>query len=198
MFHPWGGGIRQLCERGFLNCVVGEQKAYTLAPEFTPIPEVEAKLELAKRYFTYYGPATIHDAMYFFHVSASQVKKWLSALPVTAIQCAGKTYFYIDNGMVPNREIPKCLFLAGFDQMLLGYEKKESLYLKQEDIRSVFNMAGIVMPTVMLDGIISGKWKKKDNKLQIELFRSLSDADLRQLHEKAEKLWPEIQKIDIK
>ena len=29
MFDPWGGGIRELCERGFMNYVVQERKAFT-------------------------------------------------------------------------------------------------------------------------------------------------------------------------
>ena len=62
MFDPWGGGIREMCERGFLNYVVQEKKAFCLAPAFTPIPEQKAKLEMARRYFTYMGPSTVHDA----------------------------------------------------------------------------------------------------------------------------------------
>ena len=30
LFHPWGGGIRELCQRGFLNYLVQEQKAFEL------------------------------------------------------------------------------------------------------------------------------------------------------------------------
>ena len=62
MFDPWGGGIRELCERGFMNYVVQEKKTFCLSPAFTPIPQEDAELEIARRYFTHYGPATIHDA----------------------------------------------------------------------------------------------------------------------------------------
>lgn len=55
MFHPWGGGVRQLCERGFINYAAGEKKEFCLAPAFEPLPESEAKLELAKRYFEFYA-----------------------------------------------------------------------------------------------------------------------------------------------
>ena len=132
MFDQWGGGIRELCERGFMNYVVQEKKAFCLSPEFTPIPEEEAKLEQARRYFTTFGPATIHDAMYYFHVSATQVKQWMKELSLKETECDGKTYYYIENGKSYNHEMPDCLFLAGFDQLLLGYEKKESLYLPTE------------------------------------------------------------------
>ena len=48
MFESWGGGIRELCERGFMHYVVREKKAYIASPEFKPMPEEEAKLEIAR------------------------------------------------------------------------------------------------------------------------------------------------------
>lgn len=197
MFDQWGGGIRELCERGFMNYVVQEKKAFCLAPEFTPIPEEKANLELARRYFANFGPATIHDAMYYFHTTTTQVKKWLTNLPVQTVECEGKTYYYIENGKTYDHEMPKCLFLAGFDQLMLGYEKKESLYLSQEHLRSVFNLAGIVMPTVLLDGRAVGKWKQKNGKLSVELFEKLGAQEKRAVKDKAETLWNDLKKIEI-
>ena len=198
MFHPWGGGIRELCERGFMNYVVQEKKAFGLSPEFTPIPEENAKLEMARRYFTNFGPATIRDAMYFFHASALQVKKWLSELPVTACEWEGKTFYYIPNGKSYDPDIPECLFLAGFDQLMLGYEKKESLFFKSEYMRSIFNLSGIVIPAVMLRGNVVGRWKKKNRTLTTELFESVSESDAAVIRRKAESLWDDIGRIDWK
>ncbi len=189
MFESWGGGIRELCERGFMNYVVQEKKAYCLSPDFTPIPEEEAELEIARRYFANFGPAAIHDAMYYFRVSAAQVKKWLSALPVHRAECEGRTYYYCENGKAYDKGIPRCLFLAGFDQLMLGYEKKESLYLAPEHLRGIFNLAGIVMPAVLLNGEIAGKWKKKNKKLSIQLFSHRGAKEKAVMREKAEALW---------
>lgn len=188
MFDPWGGGIRELCERGFLNYTAGEEKNFCLAPLFTPIPEEAAMLELARRYFTNFGPSTIHDAMYFFHTTAAQVRKWLSALPVTAAEWGGRTYFYIETG-APAGDIPGCLFLAGFDQLMLGCEKKESLFLPREHLRSIFNLAGIVHPAVLVDGIAVGRWSLKNGKLKVFLF---SPADKALIADTAARLWPEL------
>ena len=197
MFDQWGGGIRELCERGFMNYVVQEKKAFCLAPEFVPIPEEEAKLEMARRYFTNFGPATIHDAMYYFHASATQVKQWMKKLPLTEAECDGKTYYYIDNGKNYNKEMPDCLFLAGFDQLMLGYEKKESLYLPQEHLRKIFNLAGIVMPALMINGQIAGKWKLKNGKLTVEVFDKISEKEQKVIKEKAEILGNDLKTIEI-
>ena len=189
MFHAWGGGIRELCERGWIHSKAQEEKAYCLTPKFEPIPEEEAKLELARRYFTHMAPATIHDAMYFFRTTTKQVKQWLAQLPVSETQCQGKTYYYIETGRTYPQDIPHCLFLAGFDQLMLSYEKKESLYLPPEHLRKIFNLAGIVMPAVLLDGQVVGRWKKKDRKLMVEVFTALSEAERRRIEEAANTLW---------
>lgn len=193
MFDPWGGGIRELCERGFLHQLPREEKTFALSPEITPMEEEATQLELARRYFTHYGPATIHDCQYFFRVSAAQVKRWLNVLPVTATEYNGTTYFYID-GEFLSEEIPHCLFLAGFDALMLGYEKKESLFLPQEHLRQIFNLAGIVHPAILVDGEVVGRWRKKDHKLTITCF-SPSNTDL--LKDHAQNLWGDLKKVDI-
>lgn len=195
MFEAWGGGIRELCERGFMHYVVQEKKAYIASPEFKPMPEEEAKLEIVRRYFTNMGPATIHDAMYYMGAKQAEVKNWLNILPVESFDCEGKTYYYIPNGKSYDKEIPPCLFLAGFDQLMLGYQKKESLYLPQEHLRGIFNLAGIVMPPILLNGKVVGKWKKKNTSLTLTLFESIDADEQKIICDTAERLWNDMSKI---
>lgn len=196
MFEAWGGGIRELCERGFMHYVVQEKKAYIASPEFKPIPEEEAKLEIARRYFTNIGPATIHDAMYYTGAKQAEVKNWLKQLPVESFDCDGKTYFYIENGKSYDGEIPPCIFLAGFDQLMLGYQKKESLYLPAEHMRNIFNLAGIVMPPILLYGKVVGKWKKKGARLNLTLFESVGKRDRKMISDTAETLWNDLKSVN--
>ena len=195
MFDQWGGGVRELCERGFMNYAVQEKKVFAISPEFCPVPEEKAKLEIARRYFTNMGPATIHDAMYYTGAKQAEVKNWLKALPVEAVECNGKTYYYIPNGNSYDHAIPSCIFLAGFDQLMLGYQKKESIYLPQSHLRGIFNLAGIVMPSVLLNGKVVGKWKKKNNKLTVVLFETLAKTEKTIICDNAKILWNDISKI---
>jgi len=198
MFDPWGGGIRQLCERGFIHYAVQENKAFCLAPDFVPMNEKEAALEKARRYFMHFGPATIHDAMYFFHATLGQVKEWIGQLNPECVECDGKVYYYIENPNASyNCETPRCLFLAGFDQLMLGYEKKESLYLPPEYMRGIFNLAGIVMPALLLNGTVAGRWKNKNGKVRVELFRPVTAAERHLVCQGAEALWPDMKKLEI-
>ena len=195
LFDQWGGGIRELCERGFMHYVVQEKKAYIASPEFKPIPEEEAKLEIARRYFTNIGPATIRDAMYYMGAKQAEMKNWLKILPVESFDCEGKTYYYIPNGKPYDKGIPPCIFLAGFDQLMLGYQKKESIYLPQEHLRGIFNLAGIVMPPILLNGKVVGKWKKKNANFTFTLFETISDNEKKIIRNAAEELWGNISKI---
>ena len=193
LFDPWGGTIRALCEAGRLCHKVQEKKAYQLCPAFEPMAEEPACLELARRYFTHFGPATIKDAAYFLGTTQTKVKSWLKQLPVIVTSLDGKSYFYIDNGL-PAGELPGCLFLAGFDQLMLGYEKTESLFLPKEHMRDIFNLAGIVRPAILVDGTVVGWWNLKNRKLKITLF---SPADQQLIERTATALWNDLKRIEV-
>ena len=193
LFDPWGGTIRALCEAGRICHKVQEKKAYQLCPAFEPMAEEPARIELARRYFTHFGPATIKDAAYFFGTTQTKVKSWLKQLPVTETTLEGKSYFYIDEGL-PAGEMPDCLFLAGFDQLMLGYEKTESLFLPNEHLRDIFNLAGIVRPAILVNGMAVGWWNLKNRKLKITLFSSVNQ---KLISDAATRLWNDLKGIEV-
>lgn len=194
IFDPWGGLIRALCEKGALCHKVQEKKAYALCPPFEPMEEEPAHLEMARRYFTHFGPATIKDAAYFFGTTQTKVKAWLKDLPVSEITWDGKSYFYIDNGL-PAGYIPECVFLGGFDQLMLGYEKKESLFLSMEHIRDIFTLGGVVRPAILINGTVAGWWNRKNSRLSVTLFENQNPG---LITEAANKLWPTVKVTEFK
>ena len=196
MFHPWGGGLRQLCERGFMHYAAEEKKEFRPSPVFEPMPEDEARLELARRYFRNYGPATVKDAAYFFGTTQAEVKKLLPRLPVETAVCEGRTYFSLGEAE-PEGVVPRCIFLAGFDPLMLGYEKRDSLFLPPEHLRAIFSLAGIVMPAVLLRGRVAGRWKRRGRRLSIELFSPADRQDTELLRESAAALWSEVTAIEF-
>ena len=192
LFDPWGGTIRALCEAGRICHKVQENKAYQLCPAFEPMAKESAELELARRYFTHFGPASIKDAAYFFGTTQTNVKFWLKQLPVTETLVDGKSCFFIDNGL-PTGELPACLFLAGFDQLILGYEKTESPFLPRAHMREIFTLAGIVRPAILVNGTVVGWWNLKKRRLKITLF---SPTDRKLIADTAEGLWHDLKQIE--
>lgn len=194
LFDPWGGIIRALCESGRIFHKVQEKKAYRLCPPFQPMEQDDALLELTRRYFTNFGPATTKDAAYFFKRPQSQVKALLSRLPLTQTRLEGKNYFYIERDLPAEAAVPDCLFLAGFDQLMLGYEKSESLFLPQEHLRDIFTRSGIVRPAVLIHGQAAGWWNLKGPALKITLF---APENRNPVTDAAVKLWGNAIRIEF-
>lgn len=192
LFHQWGGIIRELCEKGRICYKVQEKKSFILCPPFESMDFNSARLEIVRRYFTNYGPATIKDAAYFLGVPQRDVKNYLDQLPYSTVLVENKTYYYIPQQKNYNQDISRCIFLAGFDPLMLGYEKKESLFLPPEYLRCIFNLAGIVMPSVLYNGKVIGKWKRNKRKLMITPFEYLTESMKRDISDAAEQLWGDV------
>ena len=195
IFHPWGGGIRELCERGFLCGTVSEEKAFRLCPAFMPMEEQDALLEQTRRYFTNYGPASVRDAAYYFCTSQAEIKKRLAQLPVEAAECEGQRLFSLYSGRAPGQSLPGCLLLAGFDPLMLGYEKKQSVFLPPEYLRGIFSLSGIVMPPVLLRGVVAGRWKRSGKRLLVMCFRPFSREERGFTEAAAARLWGEAVRV---
>ena len=194
-FHPWGGLIAELAGVGAIAFRVEmaddmhpvETRRYRLLAPFTPLAEDAARVELLRRYFTHYGPATLRDAAYFFRWTQAEVKALLPRLPVETAVAEGRTHFFIPSGE-PERDMPEVLLLAGFDPLMLGYRKEDNPFLPGEHLRGIFNLAGIVSPAILLRGRVAGKWKEKDGRIDFTAFETLSARDKALIEGEAERL----------
>ena len=189
VFNGWGGLLRPLCERGFLTYKVQEKKAFALSPDYVPMNKDGAKREQMKRYLEHIAPATVRDISYFLGYSQTEVKKILETLPIDNLNVDGTDYFYM--GELPDDcpDIPDCVFLSGFDQLLLGYEKKDSIFLPPEHLRGIFTLTGIVLPALLINGTVAGRWKRSGRKIEITPFRKLLKREMKTIGSCALKLW---------
>ena len=188
VFNSWGGTLRYLAETGRITHVVGTEKAFRLCPPFEPMEEEAARLEMARRYFSV-GPATVKDAAYFFGRPQREVKAWMAQLPLSHAFVEGKDCFWLEDGQTDWPEVPDCLFPAGFDQLMLSYEKTESSFLPKEFVPNIFSRAGIVMAPILLRGMVAGRWKEKNGTLTLTPFGSWPEADRRLVLSGAEERW---------
>ena len=184
VFNAWGGTLRYLAETGQITHVVGEDKAFQLCPPFVPMEEEPARLEMARRYFAM-GPATVKDAAYFFGKPQREVRQWMTQLPLEHAMVDGKGCFWLENGQTDWPDIPDCLLLGSFDQLMLAYEKKENPFLPPEHLRGIFNLSGIVMAPILLHGSVAGRWKRSGKKLLLTPFGLWTEEDKRTVEEAA-------------
>ena len=80
---------------------------------------------------------------------------------------------------------------------MLGYEKRESLFLDPEHLRGIFNLSGIVHPALLIDGKVAGRWGRKGRRLRLEFFGSSSGAIKAAAAEAAERLWDDISALEF-
>ena len=190
VFSGWGGVIRLLAESGVLCVSAHVNRAYLRAPQLPSMPREQVELELLRRFVTHYGPVTLHDAMYFFRWPQKKIRPLLEQLPVEVCTCEKHTYYYmVQPDVLP--QLPPCTFLAGFDPLMLGYEKKESIYLPQEHLKQIFNNTGIVFPALLIDGQVRGKWKEQPRRIDVTLFEPLNKAHMQALEQECARLWPD-------
>ena len=188
-FDAWGGLLRAMAENGAIAYAAEAGKRFVLLEPHESWEKERARNEILRRYFTGYGPATIRDAAYFTGWGMREVAARAEKLDLRRAVYGGEDFFM--DAQAETGEVPKCAYLAGFDPMMLGYEKKTSLTLAQENLRAVFNLAGIVAPTVLLGGRVAGKWKKTGKKLEVALFRAVTEEERRAMEEEAGKVFGE-------
>ena len=92
-------------------------------------------------------------------------------------------------GLTAEQALPDCLLLAGFDPLMLGYEKKRNVFLPQAYLRGIFSLSGIVMPPVLLHGTVAGRWKRSGKRLQITMFRPFTPEERCSAEQAAEHIW---------
>lgn len=144
----------------------GKQPTFTLLDEWIPTDgrmDQDASLaELARRYFTSHGPATLQDfiawsaltttdARHAIHLAASQLAEekvgakiyWLSSETVSAPQKSSTAYL-----------------LPGFDEYLLGYRDRSPSLDSRHAGKVCPSANGMFISTVVIDGQILGIWKR--------------------------------------
>ena len=78
---------------------------------------------------------------------------------------------------------------------MLGYEKKQNIFLPQTYLRGIFSLSGIVMPPVLLHGAVTGRWKRSGKRLQITMFRPFTPEERRSAEQAAERIWGDAVKL---
>ncbi len=201
VFDPWGGLIRELAETGVIGFRVDmadvvrpvEDKRYRLLPQFVPMEERAASVEILRRYLTHYGPVTLRDAAYFFRWTQSEICALLDELPVDSVTCGGRACLFLP-GERPSGGLPDVILLAGFDPLMLGYRKEDSVFLTPDSsgrspLRGIFNLAGIIHPAILLRGRVVGRWKEKDGKVGFTAFEPLCAPDKYLIEQEAARLF---------
>lgn len=134
-------------------------------PKTKTLTRDKALVELARRYFTSHGPATIQDFTWWSGLLRNDAKAGLEAVKsqLESETIGDKTYWYMESKL--KHSSPRVHLLPSFDEYIVGYKDRsvslEKIHSKNKGIEN------IMYPTIAIDGQIVGTWKRKFNKNEV-------------------------------
>lgn len=165
----------------------GKQHTFVLLDEWIPAGRKKdrdvALAEIARRYFTGHGPATLQDFAAWTGLSAADAR---AALDSVASRLShetkdGKDYWMAHNPAKIQPAPSGGFLLPGFDEYLLGYKDRSAALDPQHVPKVIPANNGRFLPTIVLDGCVAGTWQReiKRGKLTITLspFKRLKKTE---------------------
>ena len=141
----------------------------------------EALAELARRYFSSHGPATLQDFAWWSGLTITDAKKGLEIVRSDFVQesIKSQTYWMPPQSAALKSKSKSVFLLPNFDEYLVAYKDRtaatDERYFKQ--IMKSGN--GIFSPVIVINGRIAGVWKRslseKKVVIQTNLFTPLNE-----------------------
>jgi hypothetical protein len=129
------------------------------APDAAPRDRDEALALLAERYVAGHGPTTVADLAWWSGLTLADTRR--------AVQLAGERVEQDPRGfLVPPGPDPALAaqadvhLLPPFDELLLGYRDRSASLAERDLARVVPYSNGLFAPTVVLDGVVVGIWRR--------------------------------------
>ncbi len=165
----------------------GKQFTYALLDERAPLGRTldhdEALVELTVRYFTAHGPATVNDFVWWSSLTTTDVKAGLemAASTLTYEVIDGQTYWFPRSMLPAVHTSPTVHLLPVYDEYIIGYNGRTAAFDAQDTKMENPRDAIVFNNTVIIDGRVSGTWKRSFSKgqvlLSISTFVSLNAAE---------------------
>ncbi len=175
----------------------GKQPTFVWLDEWVPggknLTRDEALAELANRYFTGHGPATLQDFRWWSGLKVADARASLEMVKSQLSQetVNGQTYWMSPDMPVTKDTSPTTYLLPGFDEYMLGYTDRSAALESIHSPKIIPGNNGMFSPTIVIDGKVAGTWKrtfKKDSVvIAVSPFTSLSEAQSRAIVVAAER-----------
>ncbi len=153
----------------------GKQQTFVLLDEWIPpAPKYEreqALAELARRYFSGHGPATLKDYTWWSGLTISEAKAGLEMIKQELVEEVydGQHTWRADNPVPPSEDTQVVHLLPGFDEYLVGYQDRSAV-LDGQYARRANNGGGILNPVILSGGRVVGTWKRTIKKSGVEVI----------------------------
>lgn len=163
----------------------GKQQTFALMDEWlppaAPRSREESLAELARRYFTSHGPATVRDFAWWSGLSAADAALALRMVEseLLAATIENRTYWQ-SPGAAGTRVSRGCHLLPAYDEYTVAYQDRGAVL--SSDIAARDDAGhGIFHPPIVIDGQIAGTWSRALGKSSVAITcRLFAPVDRRQ------------------
>jgi hypothetical protein len=150
----------------------GKQQTFVLLDEWVPraqrMARDEALAELARRYFTSHGPATVRDFIWWSGLLPSDAAEGLDLAhgALVSFNRAGRTY-WTSRSTPPGGSSPPAFLLPAFDEYTVAYRERGAL-VEPAHARRVAGV-NILRPAIVVNGRVAGAWTRELGKGSVRL-----------------------------
>lgn len=164
----------------------GKQQTFVLLDEWVPdglqLSREQGLAEIARRYFTSHGPATVQDFTWWSGLAPADVAAAMEMVTPGLVSevLDSKTYWF--TAASARKASRSVHLLPPFDEYTVAY-KDRSAVLSAERSSRADSGHGIFFPSLVVDGKIAGTWsrtlKKQSVVIRPKLFGKLNARDMR-------------------
>jgi hypothetical protein len=170
--------LMMACELDGIVCngiTKGKKLTYALLEERVPrpgsIPRDEALAELARRYFTSHGPATLQDFIWWSGLSVKDARSALESIKKDFISETVEQQILWFSGTLPTdlADDQSAYLLPAYDEFIISYRDRNAS-IASEHHKNAISANGFFHPILVANGQIKGTWKRtlKKDKVLIE------------------------------
>lgn len=151
----------------------------------------EALAELARRYFTSRGPATLHDFVWWSSLPVGDARAGLESVKseLAHEKIDGTDYWFSENSDLP--AAPLNYLLPAFDEYLLAYQNRAAVLTPAHAEKVVPGRNGIFKPIIVINGQVVGTWQRAIKKSKVIItpspFDALSSAEKKAVEDAAQR-----------
>jgi hypothetical protein len=141
----------------------GRQQTFVLLHEWVPgakrMARDEALAELARRYFTSHGPATVHDFAWWSGLLLSDAADGLKMAggALTSLDAAGREY-WVSASTPLSDSSPRAFLLPAFDEYTVAYRDRGAV-VEPAHAPHVEGM-DLLRPAIVVNGRVVGTWTR--------------------------------------
>ena len=150
------------------------KQTYALLAERVPDKKTmnreEAVIELARRYFTSHGPATLRDFIWWSGLPVKDCRQVIEELKNSfdSVKIGDETYIFAPFITFSRSEKNHVVALPAFDEFIISYKNRTASLPFENHTKTVF-INGIFRPVIIHKGKVIGIWKRTVIKEKVNL-----------------------------